>query len=280
MKLYDQHLHSRHSFDSQADPEANVQTAIERKLAGLTFTEHYDTHPDEAPNCVFDEDRYDATIRTLREKFGRDIRVGKGVEIDYQADNMPRLVEFVERNRFDAVLLSVHWSEGRPIHIREVWDGRDPSDVTRRYLVSVCSAVRHVAKLHSGGKKYFHILGHLDFCKRYSDRFAGSMHVDEHLDVIDDILTACLEADLIPEVNTSTLRNNLPEPMPGPKVMARYAALGGTMMSLGSDSHRSKQVGAGFDRAVTMLRDAGIANVAVFESGKVRPLPIGDGAVG
>ena len=45
VKLHDQHLHSRHSVDSKADPVANCEHALAAGLDGLTFTEHYDMHP-------------------------------------------------------------------------------------------------------------------------------------------------------------------------------------------------------------------------------------------
>jgi histidinol-phosphatase (PHP family) len=272
--LYDQHLHSRHSFDSEADPVANVQRAIDVGLSGLTFTEHYDTHPDEWPKCVYDGHSYGETIESLRNRFGRNIFVGRGVEIDYQADNIEALVPFADDNAFDVVLLSVHWSQGQPIHIESVWRDRDPSEVARRYLESVRSAVRHCERIQKGRLRVFDCLGHLDFCKRYADRFSLHVSIDEHMDVVDGILEACLEADIIPEVNTSTIRGGMGEPMPGLGVIRRYAELGGTMMSLGSDSHRSHCIGADFDQAISLLRDAGIDQVALFEQRQRRTVSI------
>ncbi len=274
MKLFDQHLHSRHSFDSHAEPEDNVRRALELGLAGLSFTEHYDTHPDETPDCVFDENAYADTIAQLRDQHASKLFIGKGVEIDYQADNMDAIIAFIERNQFDIVLLSVHWSEGQPIHKQEIWRDRDPSDVTRRYLLSVLEAARHCERLHRDRPRVFDVLGHLDFCKRYSDRFAGSMHIEEHMDVIEDILTTCLAADIVPEVNTSTLRNDMPDPMPGPATIKRYAELGGTMMCVGSDAHIANDIGAGFNRALNMLRAADIEQLAVFQSRKRQGEPI------
>jgi histidinol-phosphatase (PHP family) len=266
MNLYDQHLHSHHSFDSQADPRDNVLRAIEVGLSGLSFTEHYDTHPDERDGCVYDDARYSSTIDELRREFEGSIRIGKGVEICYQPDNMAEIVDFLDTHTFDVVILSVHWCYGQPIHERRVWEGQDPSRVTRRYLEAVRDAVAHVERLQRGRSRLFDILGHLDFCKRYSMRFAECNCVGDHFDVIEGILTGCLAADIVPEVNTSTLRQGLTEAMPGPGVVRRYAELGGTMMSLGSDSHRACDIGADFDRAIATLRAAGIANVPVFES--------------
>lgn len=274
MELYDQHLHSKHSFDSRAEPADSVRRAVELGLAGLSFTEHYDTHPDERDGCIYDHVAYTNTIERLRDDFGETLRIGKGVEVDYQADQMPGVVDFLDRGDFDIVLLSVHWSKGLPVHSAAAWEGRDPSTVTRRYLESVLGAVGHCERLHRGRTPVFNVLGHLDFCKRYSRRFAGGVHVEEHMDLIDEILRGCLTADLIPEVNTSTLRNGMPEPMPGPAVVRRYAELGGTMMSLGSDAHRSSQVAADFPRALDILRGAGIGQLAVFRGGCRNAEPI------
>lgn len=265
MDIFDQHLHSKLSFDSRADPADNVRRGIEVGLAGLSFTEHYDSHPDELEKCVYNHELLTATVDEMRRDFGASIHVGKGVEIDYQPDSIPALVDFADRGEFDIVLLSVHWSEGIPIHRRGAWESNDASAVTRRYLNSVLEAIRHCVRLSRKRSRIFDVLAHLDFCKRYSNRNFGTVHIEEHMDVVDEILTACVEADIIPEINTSTLRGDLDEPMPGPAVVRRYAELGGTMMSLGSDSHRSRDIGAGFDHALNMLTEADMSHTAIFQ---------------
>ena len=93
-------------------------------------------------------------------------------------------------------------------------------------------------------------------------------------DILDEILRTCLEADLVPEINTSTLRGDLDETMPGPGVVKRYAELGGTAMSIGSDAHLSEHVGAGLGHAVDMLLDAGVRHVALFNDRKRTSEPI------
>lgn len=267
MKLFDQHLHSKHSFDSDAEPADNVRRAIELGLAGLTFTEHYDTHADEIDDCLYNDDAYSETIDALRREFGKQIQIGKGIEVCYQPDNMPDIIDFLDRHRFDMVLLSVHWFFGQPIHAGFVWRGTDPVAVTRRYFEAVLDAVRFCERFHRDRPGVFQVLGHLDFVKRYSQRYTGGIYVSDHADLIDEILRTCLAADLIPEINTSTLRRGgLDDPMPGPAVVQRYAELGGTMMSIGSDSHSPRDIGADLDRAVDMLRDAGISKLAVFQN--------------
>ena len=264
MKLYDQHLHSRHSFDSEADPARNVEMAIERGLAGLTFTEHFDVHPDDWKKCTYDDAAYSQTIADLRDRYARDIFVGKGIEICYQPDHMDFILDFLSKHRFDMVMLSVHYFTGRPVHKRASWDGLSTAEGTRKYLETVLEGVRMCERVKGSGGRVFDVLGHLDFVKRYTQRFFGEFDVTTHADLVDGILQACLAADLIPEINTSTLRQNLNETMPGPAVVKCYAELGGKSMSIGSDSHKSDHVGSNLDHAAKMLQDAGINHLAVF----------------
>lgn len=268
MKLYDQHLHSRFSVDSKAEPLANVQHAVDLGLAGLTFTEHFDTHPDDWPKCVYEDEAYSAEMARLRQRFAGIIVVGKGIEVCYQPDRMTFILDFLDRHEFDLVILSVHYFGGRPVHHRREWSDLDLATGTRRYLETVLDAVHTAASINRERGRVFDVLGHLDLVKRYTQRFLGGYDVSGCHDLIDDILRACLEADIIPEINTSTLRQNLDEPMPGPHTVRRYAELGGTCMSLGSDAHRAEDVGADLDRAAMMLRDVGIKNLAVFEHRK------------
>ena len=62
MKFYDQHVHSRHSYDSQTDPAEDVEAAVARGLSGLTFAEHFDTHPDDWEECCYDDAAYSTAI--------------------------------------------------------------------------------------------------------------------------------------------------------------------------------------------------------------------------
>lgn len=275
MQLYDQHLHSWNSFDCKTPPEENVLTAVGSGIRGLTFTEHFDTHPDEWPGCIYDDGRITAELAELRRKYPEDqVRIGKGIEVCWQPSRLDFILDFLSRHRFDVVLISVHWAGGRPVHVREGFDGLTGEEFILTYLQAVREATEAIAKLKKTGRQPFHVLGHLDFAKRYAKRyfdFEGPVHAPE---LIDAILMNCLEAGLIPEINTSTLRNSMAEPMPGPAVVRRYAELGGTMMSLGSDAHSSQYVGSHFDVALEIMRSAGLRHLAVFKEGQLAPEPL------
>ena len=154
------------------------------------------------------------------------------------------------------------------------WDGVGVAEGTKRYFETVLRAVRMCERLRSSGGRVFDVLGHLDFVKRYSQRFLGSHDVSACPDLIDDILESCLAAELVPEINTSTLRQHFDETMPGPAVVARYAELGGEGMSIGSDAHRSDDVGSHLDHAAEMIREAGMNQIIVFKDRERNPIPL------
>jgi histidinol-phosphatase (PHP family) len=268
--LYDQHLHSWHSFDSEADPADNVRHALRLGLGGLTFTEHFDTHATEWPGCRFNYESYAADIEAVRHRFGDRIQIGLGIEICYQPRNEAFIVDYLRRHAFDLVILSVHWSEERVLYKREAWDGLDPVAGTRAYLQAVLEAAEWGRRLGQEHGPLFHVLGHLDMVRRYAHRFFGHYDDREGMDLIEAILQTCLQADLIPEVNTSTVRNGSGHTMPSARVVARYAELGGKAMALGSDAHRAEEVGADFAAATDMMRSNGIRQQVVFSAGRPR----------
>jgi histidinol-phosphatase (PHP family) len=251
-------------MDSRTEPEENVKAALARGLAGLTFTEHFDTHPMDWEGCVYDHGAYTRTIDELRVRYGDRIFIGKGIEICYQPDQMGRILPLIREGDFDLVILSVHYFGGRPLHVRGELLQAGPEEATRIYLETVREAVQFCGRVHDKEGPVFDVLGHLDLVKRYTQRFFSTYGVEPFGELIDEILRGCLAAGMVPEINTSSLRQGLDESMPGLDTVKRYAALGGTAMSLGSDAHQAADVGAGFDTAVEMLRVAGIKSTAMF----------------
>jgi histidinol-phosphatase (PHP family) len=146
-RLYDQHLHSWHSFDCASPPRDNTLRALEVGLRGLTFTEHYDTHPEDWPTCRYNDETYGADLAILQEEFGGRIEIGRGIEVCYQPDLMDRILAFLDTGRFDAVLLSVHWLRDGAIHHRERWAGHTAAEMHRAYSGRVLEPVQTCVRL-------------------------------------------------------------------------------------------------------------------------------------
>lgn len=273
-QLRDQHLHSKLSFDSKAEPEENLHAAMSRGLGGLCFTEHYDTHPRDWPGCVFDDHALSETVRRLRTDAGDEVFVGKGIEVCFQPPTMDRILKTLERGEFDIVLLSVHYSGDRPLHKRASWDGKNPAEIIETYFRGVLDALTFCQAHHAKHGPTFHVFTHLDLVKRYATRFLGAYDDAPFASLLDEIAAGLVASGVVPEVNTSTWRQGCDEPMPGTDFIARYARAGGTAMSIGSDAHKSNDIGADFDRAIECMRAGGIENFAAFEGGVRRDVPL------
>ncbi|MDE0218438.1 MAG: histidinol-phosphatase HisJ family protein [Spirochaetaceae bacterium] len=261
MKLYDQHLHSRHSVDSNADPVANCERALAAGLAGLTFTEHYDMHPRDWDRCRWDYDAIAATIDGLRRRFSPELWIGFGIEVDYQPEMIEETLDYLDRHPFDLVLLSVHWIGGRPP--RE-WREIGAEAMRRAYLVTLRGAAELCRELAAGGRRPFDVLGHLDYVKRYLRRdWNVPMRATEPV-VLDPILQALIDAGVVPEINTAGMRRPEDEAYPAWAILERYRELGGRAVSIGSDAHHSGDIGAGFGQAAERLQAMGFEGEAVF----------------
>jgi histidinol-phosphatase (PHP family) len=272
--LYDQHLHTWFSTDSQADPADQARRALDLGLAGLTFTDHFDSHPSEWPVCRYDYEGLSQAVTDLRARFGDRLAIGLGIEICHQPEQMDRILPFVESHRFDLVILSVHWTQGRAMHMAEDWADWDIEAASRAYLGTVLEAARLVRDLARQGRRPFDVLGHLDMVKRYTQRYRDGFDVTRHADLVDEILRTCLDCGLVPEINTSTWRQGLAEPMPADWIVRRYAELGGRAMTVGSDAHKPEHIAADFDTAVALLKDNGVDQLAVFQDRQCRVQPL------
>ncbi|RJP36688.1 MAG: histidinol-phosphatase HisJ family protein [Phycisphaerales bacterium] len=259
-------------MDCLTDPEDNVRAALEAGLAGITFTEHFDLHPHERAGCIYRHDEYSQQIRRLQREYSSHLRIGLGIEVGYFDGGLDGIAAFLVDKAFDLVILSFHYVDDRPLHLPAGWAGLDAATGMRRYLQGVADGLETCAQ--SPYRGLFDVLGHLDLAKRYSHRMFGVVAMEECADLVDRILSRCLEAAIVPEINTSTIRQGVGDAMPGVAVVRRYAELGGRAMSLGSDAHRATDIGADFDQAAAMLIDAGLEQ-AVFQSrhAHYRPVP-------
>jgi histidinol-phosphatase (PHP family) len=62
--------------------------------------------------------------------------------------------------------------------------------------------------------------------------------------------------------------------MPGPQIVDLYVTLGGTRITVGSDSHVPETIGAGFERTVGMLELCGISGISSFRNRMRTTVPL------
>ena len=95
MILYDAHLHTHYSTDSEESMEKIICDGISKGLHGITFTDHMDYHFPESYDWNLEEGKkpfqfcfedYKEEISVLRGKYRDEIEIHTGVEIGLKSD--------------------------------------------------------------------------------------------------------------------------------------------------------------------------------------------------
>jgi histidinol-phosphatase (PHP family) len=264
--MMDLHVHSTCSADGGSTILDYARQAAAAGLAVVGFCEHLDFDPRDRSYMYLDVDRYDHEIEAARREVCG-LRLCQGVEITYQAGLEARIRDWLAGRRWDYVVASVHLVEyadgwamiSEPRAVEDYYAGHSQQETYVPYFEELLRAVR------SG---LGNVLGHLDLIKRYGVTHYGPFRPAEFEDEIRAVLRAMVEVGVGLEINTSGWRQAPGEPYPGLEVVRWYRALGGEVLTVGSDAHRVEDLGAGVPQALDLARAAGFRAVAAFEKGQ------------
>jgi histidinol-phosphatase (PHP family) len=145
----------------------------------------------------------------------------------------------------------------------DVWRDGDPDKVWARYFDTLGEAAR------SG---MFDILAHPDLVKA----FAGSVPVPDGdlRRFYERAMDGIADSDVAVEVSTAGLRKPVSEIYPS-RAMLEMCLDAGRPIALSSDAHEPEQLGHEYERAVEMLGDLGVTEIAVFHGRRRRMEPLG-----
>ena len=103
--LWDTHMHTHFSGDSNADPAAMARSAIEKNLAGICITDHLDyDYPDEPDLFTIDFPQYEKGIRQLQADFSDSLNINFGIELGLQPHLAKKHHEILQEMDFDFVI--------------------------------------------------------------------------------------------------------------------------------------------------------------------------------
>src|SRR5699024_8697934 len=246
-------MHSTFSTDCETPMEETVQSAIDKGIKEICFTEHIDyEYPD--PSIVFDLDipAYTASIEGLREKYADQITIKKGVEIGVQPHLLKRYERLLEKEYFDFIICSMHTTNKQDLHSGDLFKGRSAEEAYRMYYEELLTCVKQFDA--------YNVLGHLDLVKRYQ-----TLHTEENFhDIIQEIFRVIIPEGKGIEVNASGYGYGLHSAMPSVDILQLYADLGGKFVTLGSDAHEARHVAYRFPEIIEQLLAVGIEYTATF----------------
>ena len=110
MERYDQHVHTRFSFDGKMDVDEACEEAVHQGLDGLTFTEHFSMDELDPSYHFLRYDAYRAAVEHARETYDGRLAIGFGLEISEPHIEKCRaaLAEARQTMTLDFVIGSVH----------------------------------------------------------------------------------------------------------------------------------------------------------------------------
>lgn len=247
--IADYHVHCMFSDDSWYPPEHVCEDAWRHNLDEICFTDHvdYGIKPDwkDALDAKVmmgqrvvnvDYDAYFPCIADLREKWEGRLTVRCGLEFGVQTHTIPQFDALWNAwgDQLDFVLLSIHQVGDREFWTGEFQKGRSQEEYNRAYyqeLYDVATTFEH-----------WSVLAHLDLIKRYDPM--GVLDFPANRDLVAATLEHVIKTGKGIELNTSSVRYGLKDSQPAREILELYRDLGGTIVTLGSDSHAPEHLGA------------------------------------
>ena len=262
--LADYHCHCDYSIDAEGSIEDYCKAAVERNLAEICFTTHYDTNPATASTDAFirirGENRsaspenlepYVADVRRAHDRFypiGLSVKLG--IEVGWWPGCVEQVVRLKERFKFDHVLCGIHEVDNLCIctgRFGEYFRSYALEQLAEKYYRQVSEAAQ---------SSVFDAIAHLAYYVRFGCRHYGDAVYTAHQPFIDDVFSALKATNTALEINTAAIRHGFHEYYPHMSIInaARRAAV--AVSFLGSDAHRPDQVGLDFEAARALMPDA------------------------
>lgn len=270
----DYHLHTYYSDDSDYPMEQLVTDAIAMELSEICFTDHVDYgikgdwknpsdtyHPEEKnglPVMNVKYPAYHAEIVRLQKKYAGKITIREGMEFGMQAHTIPQYQTLFSSYPFDFIILSCHQVEDKEFWTQDFQKGKTQEEYNRRYYEEILQVIRQY--------KDYSVLGHLDMITRYD--LAGIYPFEKIRDIVTEILQQVIRDGKGIEVNTSCHRYGLTDLTPSRDILKLYKELGGTILTIGSDTHKPEHLAAYVRETIAELKELGFTSICTFQNMK------------
>jgi histidinol-phosphatase (PHP family) len=261
--LTDTHVHSRFSTDGTTSAEDVIKAAIALKMPVLTFTEHADVNEIQNPMLEVRSllRGYKEAFPQLKAKYAGQIELLAGIELGQPYYDILYTENMLKESDLDYVLCSLHVSKGFGDYYDMKYDRVDVLALLDSYFFELLEMV-------SWGR--FDALAHITYPLRYIVGREGlAVELSDYADAIDKVLKKLIDSGIALEVNTSGL--NKPyygRTDPWFEIIERYYALGGRLLTLGSDAHNAENLRFGFEDVIPRLRNIGFGKLAYFKKRK------------
>ena len=243
--MFDYHMHSIVSFDGHNTGLELAQAARDRGLKEICFTDHVDFVPQAAvQTMVFDVKRYSQEYDSLEVP---GLKIRQGMEFGLTDGNQSLLLQRLSQRHYDFVLGSVHFVDGVDVYFKEYWQDKIPAQAQSRFLEQTLAMV--------SAHQDFDVLAHMTFLmKSPFNPVRAPLSFEAHREIMEEILKVLVRKGKGLEMNTSGVDRSVGF-LPTVDVFRRFKELGGEIVTVGSDAHRTDRVGQYCTQAAEMLSE-------------------------
>lgn len=249
--MFDQHVHSSFSFDSNEDLENYINVS---NNSDIITTEHLDF---ENPiinykDSSIDYLKYVGQIKNLNKKYSNKFFLG--IEIGYTPNSEKRIEDFLKDKNFNLKLLSIHQN------------GDYDYMCVNKKLISLEVLIQEyfeqmIQALESSIK--FDVLAHFEYGLRMID--ISVTDFDNLASVfLNKIIELIVKKEIAFEVNTKSMYKYKKENLYN-YMIEKYIKKGGRLFTLGSDAHNIKEYAYKFDEAKKFLLSKNIKEIILFK---------------
>lgn len=268
MPLLDTHLHSDVSFDGHASRAEMALAARAAGVTGLCFTDHYDVVNEKNELVpVYDWAPARKAHQAARAALGPEFPLGYGLELGNAPADFAAAEAALREPGLDFVLGSIH-NAGKSLGWEDYYYVTFTSpEQCYRYLDDYFSGLE---ALTAWGK--FDALAHLPYPLRYmAQRDGQPVTLDRYEERISELLRALIRGGKALEVNSGKSETLMPEYS---WLLKRYRDLGGTLVTVGSDAHRTADVARGLRAAYALVEAKGFSHITWFQGRQPRLIPL------
>lgn len=267
----DLHIHSEFSHDSDAPLEEICAAAVQNDIGIISVTDHCEIP--EVPDNIdgYYLPRENARICAIREAQAAHpgLTLLYGIELGNPWDVPQRTEEFLrQRPELDFVIGAVHFlSDLRDIYLL-------PYDTPESIDAMFRDHFECMLKLVQFGN--FDTLAHLDYPLRKLQGKVSACSVAPWRELIEPVLQELVKKGIALEINTRGTYDWQGRPGPEEWVLRRYRELGGELITVGSDAHIPRWIGAGFDEAAALLKKCGFESYTIYKNRQPVQIPLTD----
>ena len=249
--MFDQHVHSNFSFDSNEELENYVNVSNKNDIV---TTEHLDfanpiiNYEDSSINYL----KYIEEIDSLNKKYSN--KFFSGIEIGYTPNSEKRIEDFLKDKNFNLKLLSIHQNG--------IYDYM----CVNKKLISLEALIQEyfeqmIQALESSIE--FNVLSHFEYGIRIID--ISVIDFDSLASkFLNKIIELIVKKEIAFEVNTKSMYKYKKENLYS-YMIEKYLKKGGKLFTLGSDAHNIKDYAYKFDDARKFLLERNVKEIILFK---------------